>query len=935
MTQTPPIELLKEIADQEGFYSAIFLTYGADLGFFEQAILRTLWTNGCRNIVVAMDGERYTDTVADMRGTTDWVGRRYVVLPIHLGYFKSFHPKMVLLSGEARGRLLVGSGNLTFTGYGHNHEVYSCLDWSLAQPALHPIFASAWRMIKQINDRWGYSDQANEMLRKTEYVASWLSQSQEPAEDTWLLHTVGIPLIDQISEILAGERIERITAVTPFLDNAATALEELYKRFAPTEVRLVLQDSKVVGEPGHIEGLRQAGMPLSYYCFGSNDRYVHAKIYLFETSASAYLLTGSPNLTRAAWLANSENGNVETALLRRNSNCNHYDNFIWETIPVLPQQSLATITFQAKQSQLSPSTNRAGELLDVVIEGELISIHYRWLAPLRQGLQLQLRLSTTPPTYQSLGEADMTEARVHVDLPPGLASLLDRPCSASLWGKQSLNSQLVDLGSNELWITNISALRREMRSGSPETIRVAGTLSDMFVGSDEEWKDLFDCVAKLAVLDVNRIQRVRPRGMDQKQAPQAGRDQNVKTERETDVRLIDGDPVDSEAEDNQLENLSSEVARESPFYALFEYVRSGLPGFLHENTGEKPRDVPNRKGHKGHRWTPSERNRRLFLGLISRYSATLSNSDYMRSAPILSIVQYYSIFQRLVWLLFEHEAIDLDQCLRLICDINAGFFGKPDTDPPALSVTRQQYLRPKWRDQWNESDIAINALASITIAQLWVGLVNDETKSLVADQAVPVICGIVTTLGLSTPIETAGDAVERAAEMYGETGVLLVSKIDELLEAEKPTMAKLLQDWISRVTAALTTIEDPSERRRLREARLDYGHSCFDILEKLGEVEAQVALASDIIDWYRLLGHVDRADKWSLKRNALLEENGKNRQYAQALFEHGRNLFFDRLYGQARHELEQALGLAHLIQDNELATSCRTYIRNCEIFLRM
>ena len=56
---TDNLALLDAIAAHDDFRCAIFLTYGADLAFFEDAVLYPLWQRGCRNILAFIDDERY------------------------------------------------------------------------------------------------------------------------------------------------------------------------------------------------------------------------------------------------------------------------------------------------------------------------------------------------------------------------------------------------------------------------------------------------------------------------------------------------------------------------------------------------------------------------------------------------------------------------------------------------------------------------------------------------------------------------------------------------------------------------------------------------------------------------------------------------------------------------------------------------------------
>lgn len=103
------INLLEEIADR-GFGSAAFLTYGADLGFFESKVMTALQDSGCRNIIVVADGHQLKDALnsaAELR----YVGVQYPLIPVRLGN-QAFHPKAILLAGEEKLKVMIGSGNL-------------------------------------------------------------------------------------------------------------------------------------------------------------------------------------------------------------------------------------------------------------------------------------------------------------------------------------------------------------------------------------------------------------------------------------------------------------------------------------------------------------------------------------------------------------------------------------------------------------------------------------------------------------------------------------------------------------------------------------------------------------------------------------------------------------------------------------------------------
>ena len=106
-------QLLRRLRDGE-FDSSVVVTFNADLAFYEQVLLATLRSRGCYNNLVLMDLRQYEAALNWASGLLRGLGRLYGVWPVAAP--SAFHPKIVLLCGERRGRLILGSGNLTVPG---------------------------------------------------------------------------------------------------------------------------------------------------------------------------------------------------------------------------------------------------------------------------------------------------------------------------------------------------------------------------------------------------------------------------------------------------------------------------------------------------------------------------------------------------------------------------------------------------------------------------------------------------------------------------------------------------------------------------------------------------------------------------------------------------------------------------------------------------
>lgn len=153
-----PTELLKLIGDDSaaqagGFSGGIFLTYTLNLTFYEQLVARELDKAGCANALIIADPDGYASALEMGAKTIAHCGRYYVCAPLSHGGRGVQHAKSLLMAGPQRGRLLIGSGNLTMHGYGRNLELFTHFEYDLAQPdPLSPYaFNQIWQLITRLN----------------------------------------------------------------------------------------------------------------------------------------------------------------------------------------------------------------------------------------------------------------------------------------------------------------------------------------------------------------------------------------------------------------------------------------------------------------------------------------------------------------------------------------------------------------------------------------------------------------------------------------------------------------------------------------------------------------------------------------------------------------------------------------------------------------
>src|ERR1043166_3247760 len=107
-----------------------FTTYALSLSFFEAVVLDALIRGGGRQALILADVEGVRASLSEQGAQR--VGKDYEVEPVAVSG-GVFHPKISVFSGRDDCHLLVGSGNLTFGGWGANFEVLE---------HLHPSFAA-------------------------------------------------------------------------------------------------------------------------------------------------------------------------------------------------------------------------------------------------------------------------------------------------------------------------------------------------------------------------------------------------------------------------------------------------------------------------------------------------------------------------------------------------------------------------------------------------------------------------------------------------------------------------------------------------------------------------------------------------------------------------------------------------------------------------
>lgn len=289
---------------EQSYHKALLLTYSFDPIFFEQVVLPDLWAGRSSDILVLGDQAQIETSTQAAAGHLWHLGRHYLLAGAnHVG---AFHPKVFLRLGPKGGLVMLGSGNVTSSGWGGNQELGSA--WMVGPEHadkggwLHPFLDSVLS--------WCDGDLEREAVRRLKDVP-WLSLT--PATSTMespLLHSrQGFSLAPALEQRWAGRQFDEVKILTGSTDESGAFLRWAHSTFGVKRATVALTPSSASFVPSKL-----ANLPLDLCIVPvSADRPLHAKFYWFDGPGGSAAVMGSANCSAAAWLLTpDQGGNVET-----------------------------------------------------------------------------------------------------------------------------------------------------------------------------------------------------------------------------------------------------------------------------------------------------------------------------------------------------------------------------------------------------------------------------------------------------------------------------------------------------------------------------------------------------------------------------------------------------------------------------------------------
>ena len=294
----------------EGYEYALLTSFNYDFTFFERDLLPILWSRRIQKISLFVDADQLAESVQAVHHGSCALGRNYMISPIRVP--GAFHPKVILLLGRQRAKVIIASANLTISGYFHNGEVFSEIDFDNQHPEGLGAILDTVLFFEQLFSR---SHQLDQQL--FEEIKSLLYYGKTyVASDRHVLTNMERPLLEQIRELCP--EAQRIDIAVPYYDNQLAALTEIHSAYPDAELHIYLQNRKCRISKQALNTIPDIKLHI-YQEFVANEkarpRFFHGKAMCFSGVKESLIVFGSANCTASALLKTpNDGGNVECVI---------------------------------------------------------------------------------------------------------------------------------------------------------------------------------------------------------------------------------------------------------------------------------------------------------------------------------------------------------------------------------------------------------------------------------------------------------------------------------------------------------------------------------------------------------------------------------------------------------------------------------------------
>jgi len=306
---------ISDLIRRGGYDASLITTFNAYLPFYEEIVLRHLLSAGCRHNILLMDKSQFSECLESEDLRPHNAGFDYTLIPMHAK--GAFHPKIVLLVGKRKGILLVGSHNVTLSGWGLNKELTTKIEISDGKEKNGiPEAIAAWQFIMNwISYQKDLPTSIQNSLKAIARIAPWLNFQPAQSSQSFSFYgskPIGLSLWDQIKTRLSVP-VKRVSIIGPFFDQSLDFIKTIQTDLNPQDIVIGIEPETVhisldILPDNNIHFVDATSIILK-------NGYLHAKAIFIESSdGKNFLITGSANPSQPAWTDNKDRKNAEAII---------------------------------------------------------------------------------------------------------------------------------------------------------------------------------------------------------------------------------------------------------------------------------------------------------------------------------------------------------------------------------------------------------------------------------------------------------------------------------------------------------------------------------------------------------------------------------------------------------------------------------------------
>ena len=327
--------IVDEISNSKGYSIALLTTFNFEISYFERAVLNALYDKNIKNIEIFVDADELEKAVSESIDNN--LNKKYIANPIRIN--SAFHPKVVLLLGEEKAKLIVASANIKTSGYTLNNEIYNIFEYSKDNQDNLNLINDAISFFERLNSMSYFQDE--KLFNKIDDLIFRHRRSDN--NDIKLIQNLDKPVLEQLKEIITGN-VASIDIAVPYYDNELLGYKDLSEAFNCNNINLYLQNGLStfpVDFNNNNNGIVSNDNIYTYLKLKSNGKknFYHGKVFRINTDNKSYILYGSSNCTMSALSKTYHNGgNIECNILEEGQKSDFdyfFDNFEIESFDEL------------------------------------------------------------------------------------------------------------------------------------------------------------------------------------------------------------------------------------------------------------------------------------------------------------------------------------------------------------------------------------------------------------------------------------------------------------------------------------------------------------------------------------------------------------------------------------------------------------------------